>query len=104
MNVPNYPMYIQIANLQCIAKSSSVCTNLGSGRDSNACSKTNVSDCSKTILSLRLSIVAAEVTAVAPQSLPVEEAAVVRLGAGDGDRSPRVTARMATFAIDMSVP
>lgn len=79
-------------------------TNLGSDRDSNACSKTNVRDCSKTILSLRLSIVAAEVTAVAPQSLPVEEAAVVRLGAGDGDRSPRVTARMATFAIEMSVP
>lgn len=77
-------------------------TNLGSDRDSNACSKTNVRDCSKTILSLRLSIVAAEVTA--PQSLPVDEAAVVRLGAGDGDRSPRVTARIATFAIEMSVP
>lgn len=78
-------------------------TNLGSDRDSNACSKTNVRDCSKTMLSLRLSIVAAEVTA-APQSLPVDEAAVVRLGAGDGDRSPRVTARIATLAIEMSVP
>ena len=77
--------------------------NLGSVRDSNACSKINVMDCSRTIVSLLLSIDAAVVMA-APQSLPAEEATVARLGAGEGDRSPRVKARTATFAIEISVP
>ena len=78
-------------------------TNLGSDKESNACDRITVSDCSNTMLSLCRSIVGAVEAAVGPLSLPVDDAVVVRLH-GDGDRSPRVPARIATFAIEISVP
>ena len=80
-------------------------TNLGSDKESNACDRITVSDCSNTMLSLRRSIVDAVEAAAGPLSPPADDAVVARLhGAGDGDRSPRVTARIATFAIEISVP